>query len=543
MPKAIRSVWPWVTRTLPVIDAEHLRADLRHHGLETLSERGAAGDELDRTRRVDLYAHAIRGAQAALLDEHREARADRLATGASARELDLELVPFERGRELVEQPDVIAGIVLDLLAQRLQRPVIRHFVDGDGVAAAHVVGIDAEPGGNRIDQPLAHERRLVAAGRAISRRRSLVGQTKMTDRPIGRHPIRAGQNARGHVHDARGMGPHIGALVMKVEVVDRQDASIGIDRRADAVELLARMIGGDEMLAPVLDPFHRPAETHGGDADQDILGIELAANAEAAAHMRFVHVDRGGRALEHARQQVAIAMRDLGGAVQLEDVARGVVAADGAARLQRHAGMAADRQLELDHRWRRAQRRVDVAIALANDRHLGVAAGREFAGLGLRVEQDRQFLDLHDDEIGGVLRDVGIIGDDGGDRLPDIAHLAGCEHRLAKGFERRDSAFAKIDRRHLGDVSRAPDRDHAGQGTRSAEVDGDDPAMGVVRAHDAHVELVRKRDIAGETAAASHQRRVFQTRDGAADPFVVAGRQRPAPILVAAARTDLMMFW
>ena len=82
----------------PVIDAEHLGADLRHHGLETLSERGAAGDELDRARGIDLDAHAVGRAEPALLDEHREAGADRLAAGASARELGLELVPFERGQ-------------------------------------------------------------------------------------------------------------------------------------------------------------------------------------------------------------------------------------------------------------------------------------------------------------------------------------------------------------------------------------------------------------------------------------------------------------
>ena len=32
-------------------------------------------------------------------------------------------------------------------------------------------------------------------------------------------------------------------------------------------------------------------------------------------------------------------------------------------------------------------------------------------GSACGVEQDRQLLDLHDDEIGGVLRDVGIIGE------------------------------------------------------------------------------------------------------------------------------------
>ena len=35
----------------PVVDAQHLGADLRHHGLEALAERRAAGDELDRAAR------------------------------------------------------------------------------------------------------------------------------------------------------------------------------------------------------------------------------------------------------------------------------------------------------------------------------------------------------------------------------------------------------------------------------------------------------------------------------------------------------------
>ena len=40
------------------------------------------------------------------------------------------------------------------------------------------------------------------------------------------------------------------------------------------------MIGGEQVLAPILDPFDRPAQTNGGDADQDILGIKLAAHPE-----------------------------------------------------------------------------------------------------------------------------------------------------------------------------------------------------------------------------------------------------------------------
>ena len=197
------------------------------------------------------------------------------------------------------------------------------------------------------------------------------------------------------------------------------------------------------------------------DADQHVLRIELAADAEAAADMRFVHMDRGRRELEHAREQVAIAVRHLGGAVQFEDVAGGVVAADGAARFERHTGMATDPELELHDHGCGAKHRIDVAIALLDHGDFGVAAGREFARLGFGGEQDRQFLDLQHDEIGRVFRHVGILGEDRDDGVPDIAHLVDGEHRLPVRLERGNPSLAKIDRRDVRDVGRGPDRDDA----------------------------------------------------------------------------------
>src|SRR5258708_28544098 len=119
--------------------------------MEALPERSAAGDELHRARTIDLDAHAVGGTQAALLDEHRKAGADRFAGGAAARKLGLALVPLERDQELVEQPDVIARIVLDLLAQGLERPGIWHFTDPTRVAPPHLFGIDGDSGRNSVD--------------------------------------------------------------------------------------------------------------------------------------------------------------------------------------------------------------------------------------------------------------------------------------------------------------------------------------------------------------------------------------------------------
>ena len=144
------------------------------------------------------------------------------------------------------------------------------------------------------------------------------------------------------------MGAQIGALVVKEFVVDRQDMARAIDGGADMVALLARMVGGHQVLAPVLDPFDRAPEAKRCERDQHVLGIELAANAEAAADMPFVEMHRGWAAPEDAGEQVAGDVRYLGGAVELDHVRRRIIAGERPAGLQRGAGMASDRQIELD---------------------------------------------------------------------------------------------------------------------------------------------------------------------------------------------------
>ncbi len=57
------------------------------------------------------------------------------------------------------------------------------------------------------------------------------------------------------------------------------------------------------------------------------------------------------------------------------------------------------------------------------------------------------------------------------------------------------------------------------------------------RAHDAHVQLMRKRDIGREAAPAGDERGVLLAADGSADQ-----RHQRDRISCAAARTALMMF-
>ena len=235
-------------------------------------------------------------------------------------------------------------------------------------------------------------------------------------------------------------------------------------------------------------------------------------------------------------------MRHLGRTVQFEDVAGCVVATDGAPRFQWHAGMPADPELELHHHRRGAKRCLDIAIALLDHGNFGVAAGREFARFSLGVQQDRKFFDLQGDEVGRIFRDIRILGEDRGDRFAHIPHLIGGKHRLPVRLERRNPALAKIDRRNIRNVGRRPYGDDPRQGTCGRRVDRRDPAVSVVGADDAHMELMGKRNVGGETATPPDQGRILQPFDRLSDPFVVAARHRPAAILAAAARTAFTIF-
>src|ERR1700739_1937161 len=128
----------------PIIDAQGLGANLSDDRLEALADRRAAGDDLDHTIGTDADADTIGWAKPALFDEQRQPGADCFALSAAGSELGLQLRP-PGGREgLIEEADVIAGIVFDLFAQRFERPRVGHFFRPDRVAAPYLVRIDAE---------------------------------------------------------------------------------------------------------------------------------------------------------------------------------------------------------------------------------------------------------------------------------------------------------------------------------------------------------------------------------------------------------------
>ena len=106
-----------------------------------------------------------------------------------------------------------------------------------------------------------------------------------------RNAVGPGQDLRDVARAGRAVGAQIGADVGMGVAAQRPDGAVAVAGDLEVALDIARVIGRDEMLAPVLDPFHRPADRLRRERDQEILGIELAAHAKAAADVALDHGD------------------------------------------------------------------------------------------------------------------------------------------------------------------------------------------------------------------------------------------------------------
>ncbi len=105
------------------------------------------------------------------------------------------------------------------------------------------------------------------------------------------------------------MRAHVSAVVVEKFVIDRKDMAVFVDGGADFVLLLARVIGGNQMFATVLDPFDGFTEFQRRRADQNVFRINFAAHAEAAADMTLEQLNGFPFPPKHLRQRIAVPVR------------------------------------------------------------------------------------------------------------------------------------------------------------------------------------------------------------------------------------------
>ena len=127
---------------------------------------------------------------------------------------------------------------------------------------------------------------------AIGARRRLVGDDQRHIHAHMRDAIGPGHDLRNVARRRGAVGAHIGADIGEGVAAQREDGAVARAGDLQVAFHVARVIERRQVLAPILDPLDRAAQQPRRKGNEKILGIKLAARAEAAADVVFDHAHR-----------------------------------------------------------------------------------------------------------------------------------------------------------------------------------------------------------------------------------------------------------
>ena len=395
-----------------------------------------------------------------------------------------------------------------------------NFCAGIEIPADHVERIELQLDRDALHQPLDGEIELRPAEAADEARRHLVGQHAAIDHIDIGDVVGAGHRAVHAIKRPRHRRAQERAIVFELIELEPENAALFGDRgldRGDAVRAGARR---DQMLDPVLDPFHRPAGDLRRQPQQHDIGKHRKLDAETAAGIRrYAQPQFRPRHPQRPRHHRMHRERAL-------EIRQHVVAALGRIVLGDD-----DKALHRRERLARESRGQRDAMIGARERGFGVAIGEfahmHFVGLRLRMQQrrilgagrqridhrfERRIFDL--DQLGGILGDIAAVGDHQRHRLADIAHPLDRQRPLL--HRRLDHRHERIGQ--LAHVIAGDDRPHALMRQRRRGIDAHDLGMRMRRADHMRLQRAdRHRQVVGIAAAARQQRRVLFAQDGFAE--------------------------
>jgi hypothetical protein len=270
---------------------------------------------------------------------------------------------------------------------------------------------------------------------------------------------------------------------------------------------------------PVLDPLHRPvADDHGRDDDGDLLADREGLLAERPAHIAHDNVDIALRHTQGAGVKQAGQLHALAGQDDVQALGGGVPLGDQAPGLHRHAHVAVLVERLVEH-VRGAGQQLGQAVRLGFGQRGGHVAGQLLvhprASLGQRLlggNHGLGRLDVHRDQLGGVLGQVAGLSQHHGDGVTDVPHV--------DVGQEPPRGLVPGGRRHAGpvvDVSGGQHGDHARRLAGFGDVQARDPAAGHLAAHERDVHRAGLVQVVDVAAVPGDHPLVFQARQPLAD--------------------------
>src|SRR3984893_1919215 len=246
--------------------------------------------------------------------------------------------PFvvDGGQRLVQHGLVIAAVIFERCEVLIDNlVVVWERIRGNEVAAPDLDAVDSQLARGEIEQTLNDEYAVLAAGATIGRDGRQIGEYRGKGAVVARHHIWPEQGALTVDRHRQAVGIVSPGVVQK-HVLEAEHPSIAGERALGVVNLPTLVSGGEEMLAPVLDPLDRPAQLDRRPRQQDFLRVEHHdLRAKAAADERRNHANLTLAQAQHAGEPVADEHRRLGGVPDGKLVGTGVPLRDDTARFDR----------------------------------------------------------------------------------------------------------------------------------------------------------------------------------------------------------------
>ena len=483
-------------------------------------------------RRDARAADAVEsGARIGHFDEARKADAAMNAAFASLGLIAAKPVIVHHGHELLER-----GLMRERFELDAGRCVARVGVVGDQVQPPDLGGIHADPGGCQIDEAFGHGDGDRMADGAILAHDVLV---------LEHHPrpgtVVAGLvGAADEVHHLVGLDA-AGARIHRErpdagEVVDLEggDGPVVLhgDARLDA--MVAGMDVGGEALQPVGDELDRPFQQLGEGGGRHLVGIDVDLDAERSAdilgddaHLMLGEIQMLGEDVLHHVGR----LRPL---IDGQPLLAGIEVGEDRARLERHAGVAAEDENLLDDLVRFLESPVhlaDIEDTLESEvvAELGMDDRRFRVERRLRIGDDRELLIVDDEQFGGVFGKRPRLGDDRRHGLALPAGAVDGDCVLRRRFQplqmRQDADPRRADFR---DLRPRDDGDDARRGPCRLAIDAGDPRVGMRRADEDDMPHARQDEVADILSATLQKPLEIGARNGAANIGVRAVERRKA---------------
>ena len=366
--------------------------------------------------------------------------------------------------------------------------VVREGVGSDQVTASDLGRVHADFGGEHVHGPLDGGGRLRPPGSPVGHGRCRIGHDRDARALRLGDCVHAARHGAGHEgEDGAKVG--VGAAVLQHLNPVRPNDAVTVAAEPDPLHLGTAMPEPEHALRPGLGPADRPVEVQGAPTHHELLGIDRALRAEPATHVGSHHVDAVRRKGQCRGQHLAYTVRGLGRRVELQP-AVGIHTRGRRAHLQRTGRhpLVGNRPV---HHDLAALEECRVAPEVQCERGVRPRLGKEqdlvLQGFG-RVDDRRERFVLDDDLLCGIRRGLAGLGDDGDDRLADVANGPRCQDAPGHGHGRHVH-----DRRQIAqaEVGLGVDGEHPGHGDGSGGVDGLNRGMGHARPDEGQVDRPR----------------------------------------------------